>query len=580
MKQIDRRRLFIKHKDMLIERFPHLYFWSFSFSKHKSLFYDHYKKVNYHHSIVKKPLYDEEHTFQFDDSASTILFYGLGVGNYYFSFLPWLQKNRENRLLFLEDDQEVMEAFLSSENAEKILQDNQVSIYFFDKEEGYEQIFTQLPFFSFSRLSIYAHPFYQQHNYKRCQEIREAVIQKHALTMGTTAEIYKMDDVFHNFLRNRKILKESFRYEGLKDCLKGHPAIICGAGPSLKDHWDILKECTDLACIIAGGSAAVILSQKEIPFHLASAVDPTEQEYLHFKAAEEIQAPFFYAMRLHHRVFEVVKGKKVWMAASCRHKLEESLINSDTQIIGGDLEKEALSISLINLSLAYFLGCDPIIFCGIDMAYEDGKEYAASISEKTIEGYLEKINAKNKKVQTKPEWLMESNCFSSFVKKHPDRKYYNTSKGLGMAGVVDITLEEVKRTRLKKKFDYSLFLDQKIACMPVAALDEAFIKKIIYSIYRCKILLDAILSQIKKEPLGKVCKEKSGYWILYEVELEEELAYRELFSQLPLLIDYHLSFLHPKEKTYGYYLSLYKIFTERVEKHIAIIHEVNRSDTV
>ena len=36
--------------------------------------------------------------------------------------------------------------------------------------------------------------------------------------------------------------------------------------------------------------------------------------------------------------------------------------------IGSTLNVESLSVTTINLALAHFMGCSPIIFCGVDLS--------------------------------------------------------------------------------------------------------------------------------------------------------------------------------------------------------------------
>ena len=85
-----------------------------------------------------------------------------------------------------------------------------------------------------------------------------------------------------NVFENLHMKGEVKRADHLEGAFRGVPAIICGAGPSLSESIDALKELKDRALIIGGGSALAPLSRHHIPIHFSAALDPdppTERFY-------------------------------------------------------------------------------------------------------------------------------------------------------------------------------------------------------------------------------------------------------------------------------------------------------------
>ncbi len=83
----------------------------------------------------------------------------------------------------------------------------------------------------------------------------------------------------------------------------GTPAVICGAGPSLKASAPALKELERRALIFAGGSTLSALKSLGVIPHFGIALDPNPEEHDRLLPASPLEMPFLYTNRLLPSVF-------------------------------------------------------------------------------------------------------------------------------------------------------------------------------------------------------------------------------------------------------------------------------------
>jgi hypothetical protein len=494
--------MFEKNYALLMEKFPQLALEIPSFSK-----------------IAKKK--EPLKSFHLKN-AEVFYFYGIGQGEAYIQAAEWLQENPTRRLIFLEDDVTEFAAFLHSELAGKILEDCQVVLA---KVTDIDAITEQFPA---HRIEISALP-----SKGRFKKIKEELLKRTAFAHAVHIDRLQGFLLFQNFVRNLRHLQSSFYANKLFGKFRGIPAIVCGAGPSLQEAIPLLRTLENKALIIAGGSTLAALSSQGINPHFGMAVDPNLEEYRRLRNSFAFEVPLLYSTRVFPEIFQTANGPFGYMRTGIggipEMWMDEELGLLDP-LIGMDLSQDALSVTSICLAWGEFLGCNPILLSGVDLAYTDGKRYAQGVADESVDekegGAVDRIlkrkDRSGKPIYTAIRWLMESSAFSHFASKHPKTTFLNTTVGgLGFKKIPYRPLKEASAQFTDLGFSLREKVLNEIASAPMPDNTKEIIEK---KMGELTASLDRIVSHL--EILAKV---KQGSVHLAEVELSEEMAYPYLF---------------------------------------------------
>lgn len=452
--------------------------------------------------------------------------YGLGQGAPYQQMKSWLHENKERRLIFLEDDPNA----IASLQEEELLADPQVHLSFFTKEE--------IPFlasqFPFHQIDIVALPSRQNKNFRF---LKLQLLRTTTLTYALHLDRLCGYQPFHNFLKNTRHIPHSFYANQLHGTFSNVPAIVCGAGPSLNEAIPLLEKLQDRALLIAGGSAIAALSARGIIPHFGVAIDPNHEEYKRLKNCT-FPMPLLYSTRLHPDVLNTCKGPFGYMRSGIGGVPEiflEEKLDLLGPPIGGGLSSESIAVTPICAAWAQFLGCSPIFFCGVDLAYTQGKRYADGVlpiqgslpfkARTAADRMVKRKNQNGQRVHTAIRWVMESASLAHFAKQHASIPFFNTSaEGLPIKGIPYLSLADAADRYLTQPLNLRARVQQEIARAPMPSNTQEIIRTRLQELYESiSRVLDhlAILS-------GK----KTGSKALAEVELEEEVAMSCLFYDI------------------------------------------------
>ena len=302
----------------------------------------------------------------------------------------------------------------------------------------------------------------------------------------------------------------------------------------------------DKALIIAGGSAINALNTGGLDPHLAAGIDPNSAQYLRLSTASSFETPYFYRSRMHHQAFRLIHGPRLYVNGGGGYDTPEWF--EDYLGIPGDIIDEGHNVVNFCTSLACELGCDPIIFVGLDLAYTDMQAYApgvvvdAQMSEEKIKQNLgpdseavKRIDIHGQPIVTLWKWIMESEWAARFAKEHPETRLINaTDGGLGCPGIPNIPLAKVAKQHLKRRFDLHSMVWEAIQSAAIPQVTKRrvrnSIKKMQVSLTRCVKLCGAILREIRaKARKGEVGVQSPGL-AMAEAEFEHELAYTHVLS--------------------------------------------------
>ena len=302
---------------------------------------------------------------------SLVCLYGVGLGYYYeLALLAWLKQNRKKRLVIFEDDLEVVYKFFETEKAERLLKDPQVQlIYFHDlkKDEVFEGFYWN---FAMKRMTVSALKCYHDQKETTYKELCHKIAYDAAMKNALVDEYLRFGLSFYvNFYQNMLCLAESHLGTQFFGKFSKVPAIICGAGPSLAKNLPLLGTLLDRALIFAGGSALNVLNAANIQPHFGAGIDPNAMQYERLNSNQSYELPFFYRNRMFHKAFKMIHGPRLYITGSGgydtaeyfekKFKIEEEFLDEGHNVVNFCVE------------IANAMGCDPIIFVGMDLALQE-----------------------------------------------------------------------------------------------------------------------------------------------------------------------------------------------------------------
>lgn len=152
-----------------------------------------------------------------------------------------------------------------------------------------------------------------------------------------------------------------------KDKFKGKPGIVVAAGPSLNKNMHLLKGIRDNAVIFACDTSLIPLTKKGIRPHFISSLERTPGTELYFTGLEDLKEVYYLAMAvLMPETIEDFKGRKFIGFRTYPHY--DWLENDKGKIYCG------MSVANLVFRALEYMGCDPIILIGQDLAYANTGE--------------------------------------------------------------------------------------------------------------------------------------------------------------------------------------------------------------
>jgi len=487
--------------------------------------------------------------------------YGVGLGDYYQAAKKWLDEDSRHYLVFLEDDLSVIQHLLETNKGTALVNDPHVHFYYLNNLKDSSTISDHL-FWNFvqtnmrmSALKYYAEtktvPFGDlQHKIQYDASIKNALLEEY-LKYGV--------GFYKNFYPNLLYLTGSYLGNRLFGKFHRVPAIICGAGPSLDKHVHLLGNLKDQALIFAGGSAMNALNAANVQPHFGAGIDPNAEQYKRLSENTAYEVPFFYRNRMFHQAFQSIHGPRLYIPGSGGYAVSDWF--EEKLGIKSELLDEGHNVVNFCLEIAHRLGCDPIIFVGVDLAYTGNLQYAPGIVDDAAldrtkvlhttdfdRESLVKTDIIGNPITTLWKWVAESEWIGDFSKDHPDVRIINcTEGGLGFPGVPNESFKDVVQSYFKGSFDLAGRVHGEIqnSVMPQMSYEKIveYMEQFAASLDRCFEYLTALLeeSEVVKARLRKAKKDdrvnlQTGRAALCETELADEPGYLYILEVLNLTI--------------------------------------------
>lgn len=501
--------------------------------------------------------------------ATVIFVYGIGLGYYYEAAKHWLKKHPHHRLVFLEQDAAVIHRLCETELGTLLLKDPQIRLHLFQDPLNDIALFNDLSWsYHDSAFVITSLKLYQEADQKGFLQLQQQILYAIEQKKAFIDEYLNYGLVFfRNFYPNLLELPRSFWGNGLYQCFRQIPAIICGAGPSLSKNIDLLKGgIKDRALIFAGGSALNALIPHGIVPHFGVAIDPNKEQYSRIVAAQEAQIPIFYRNRLFHEALAAITGPRLFLTGAGGYDTAR-WFEQELTIEGEDLE-EGHNVVNFSLQIAQALGCNPIILVGVDLAlsnerfYADGIAANLNLDEESLkkkeapdtQTVLE-VDIHGKPVYTLWKWIAEGRWISKFAQLYPEIDIVNaTEGGLGFEGIPNLTLEEAIKRYVSEPQEAIKKIDEIIQAHALNKVKAEkileLIQKMKESLNHCVILLSKLIEEcclldqmIEQE--GTIPSDlHTPHLSLLEGELEAEVGYQYV------LAIFHQVFLHIRHRTF------------------------------
>ena len=220
-------------------------------------------------NAIEKPAIDRSIRLNIQESLDIIVVYG-GVSQDEMSTLhKWLEVSSNHSLYLFDPDASRLKSTINLLRNSSCISQIKICLENYLDENllcqiGWDIVFRSYEIFCFDE-KIKA----------QYETFKERVISCVSNITGIASDAKDFrSKIYTNTLANSKNLMEPLVLNGLKGSLQNVPAIICGAGESLQKDVKALDLAKNRAVIFAGGSSLRILSDLNIFFHFALAIDP------------------------------------------------------------------------------------------------------------------------------------------------------------------------------------------------------------------------------------------------------------------------------------------------------------------
>ncbi len=487
------------------------------------------------------------------EACEVVAVFGVDSGEVYQEAADWLKQDPKRRFVYFEDSLKRLRAFLESEAAAALFMDPQAEVHAVqDLSQGtFQEIGWSWLGQSILPLAL---PDYEARRPEDAATFKRLVTYEAERKKEVVDEYLKLGIVFYrNFYQNLWTLPDAFWGHDLFGAFKNVPAIICGAGPSLEKHLPKLKKLKDRALIIAGGSALKALQSGGARPHFGVGIDPNPSQLDRIRGWE-CAAPFFYRGRMHAEALRHVKGPKLYLAGSGGYDTAEWF----ERRFG--LECDALDEghNVVNFSaeIARMLGCSPIIFVGIDLAftndaaYAPGVEDASSLPEEAQ--LILETDIYGNPVKTLWKWTAEAKWLADYAEEHKEVAWVNaTEGGIGIRGVPHQALEDLNFDRCGSVDARAFQALHSLKRTGVRTEDvAAAMKTLAGSLERASAALQTLIDEgealhAKIEEGDRLDLQQTGRAALAEIDLAEEEAYPavlEMFNAIYVKMHHHRLF--------------------------------------
>jgi hypothetical protein len=241
-----------------------------------------------------------------------------------------------------------------------------------------------------------------------------------------------------NYRRNLPAAWAATGLDALAGSLAGEPAILVAAGPSLDEAAASLRGLGSRAWIFCVDTALRRIVGEGVQPDLAFSVDPHRSSLRHFEGVP-LEAPLAFLPSVFPEVVARHRGPTL-VALPRGDRLGEALERSS----GKGLVGVAGTVSYFAIEVALRLGCDPLIFVGLDLAIRGVQHHCTgAVAHAAPKARLLVPGQDGGEVETTAALDRFRHAIELRIAELPGRTFVNTSPtGARIGGALAVTLGE------------------------------------------------------------------------------------------------------------------------------------------
>ncbi len=181
----------------------------------------------------------------------------------------------------------------------------------------------------------------------------------------------KNEGLLENILENAPLLEGCGDTAALREMLKGTPAVVIAGGPSLSRNIEALGEAKGKTCLISVDTALKPLLDQGIQPDLVVSSDGFPQNARKMEGLpRDLRIPLLFDVGVHRAIPPCFRGPRFVLCS--QNALSSWLIG----LMGyqGSLGRSTSSAHLA-FHAARWMGADPVVFTGLDLAFPDGDHH-------------------------------------------------------------------------------------------------------------------------------------------------------------------------------------------------------------
>lgn len=396
-------------------------------------------------------------------NANTVfILFGLGLGYHLFQLFKYI---RGNTVIVIEPNEELYEYTSNFQHINPLLNQPNVISLIGNSCINIQKVLKKTTSIDhYNNYKVYTISYYEKIYYDFYSHLIQGISEWNCgLNVQINAINRLSKRMSDNIVENIQYILQESTITNFKDIFKDYPVVIVSAGPSLDKNIDDLKDKQDKVIILAGVRTLKPLVERGIIPHFLLNIDPQFITYELVQDYLDLEIPLISLIHGNHILVEEWKGPKIFIIDERQKSLIEYLTGKQQDIIetGG-------SVANASAAIADYMGCNPIILIGQDLAFTNRKHHSdiASNTTETEEKtnsqlFIEDINGN--KISTSPQLYYYLNWFEEFIENHPDSCFVDaTEGGAKIKGTEVLALQNTMNRYCKNLINPSKIMDQLI----------------------------------------------------------------------------------------------------------------------
>ncbi|BDG61737.1 motility associated factor glycosyltransferase family protein [Caldinitratiruptor microaerophilus] len=209
----------------------------------------------------------------------------------------------------------------------------------------------------------------------------------------------------------------------LKGLGTGIPGFLVAGGPSLDEALPHLGGALERGLVLAVGTALRPLATVGLTPHLAILTDPSPKLVRHFEGVED-QPSLVVFPTVHPAVLQAYRGP---LLAAFQAGVEEA--ERLAALRGEPVVESGGSVSTAAFSVLELLGCEPIVFVGLDLGWPGGRTHARAAPgfRSGVTGTRQVLSNAGEPIPTTANLDAYRTWFENRLLARPDRTVFNTA---------------------------------------------------------------------------------------------------------------------------------------------------------